>query len=339
MSAEFESDGFAIQSAVISDHQPGRGLQGAGLARFMELRGRRVIEACGVLWYGTDAHFYLSLPHQLRFGTDRGEIKRFLWKSSANGVRHPSLTSPGLPSGLYVYRDKQYDLSSLHRNFRAKVRRGLEQCEIRPMDEAELLRQGFTLNLETMQRQGRYDPEFGSGRQWRRLVEAIRRCPAITAMGAFNCGRLAAYAIVCREDGWLHILHRMSRNADLECCPNHVLDFTLTQEITRDPTLEAVSMGYASLVSTWGLHEYKTRLGYTLCAHNSVVQLHPAIEPLFKSRALVHAVDVTRRRWPRVQTLERISSVLHGALLSHQQKLENGKKESDGTDRNGILPA
>lgn len=290
----------------------------------MELRGHRVAEACGTLWHGTEGRIYMSLPYHRPLAPDPDEVARLLVKAHATGVRFPSLAWSGLPSGLYVCRDKRYDIHSPHRNFRAKVRRGLECCTVRRVEEAELLTQGLELNRETMRRQGRWDPEFGAPRPWRRFVEAMRRCPEIVPVGAFVGSRLAAFSITCREDGWLHLLHQMSRGTDLENCPNHALSFTLTCEAAKDPTLEAVSMGWVSLVDTEGLGEYKRRMGYETIPLNSAFQLHPALEPLLTSRVTLGLVSAARRLRPGDQRAARLAAVLTGARLSRLGRQQKG---------------
>jgi hypothetical protein len=327
-----------MQLLAITERQEPKGLQGAGIAHFLELRGRKVVEGCGALWHSVEGRLLVSLPHQLLLDLDSEELRRMIWKAGITGVRYPSRTAAGLPGGMYVNSDKQFDFSHLHRNFRAKVRRGLELCEVRLLERGELLSQGLQLNLETMHRHERFDPEFGSEHRWKRLVDAIYQCSVIGAMGSFVAGHLAAYAITCREDGWLHILHKMSRTADLECCPNHVLDFTITREIATDPSLKAISMGYVPLVAKEGLHDYKIRLGYSVVPHNSVVRFHPVLGPALTSRAMELLVGLARQRFPQDQRLERLSAVLGAARLS-RTGISRTERDTHAVEHDRILSA
>jgi hypothetical protein len=284
----------------------------------MELRGRRIVEGAGVLWHSVAGRFYMSIPYQLHLASEPGVVESMLRKIGGLGARFPSLSRPGLASGLYICRDKGYDFPSLQPRQRTKVRRGLERCEIRRVEESELLTQGLQLNLDTMKRQGRYDSEFGAPDEWKRLVAAIGRSPTVVPMGAFVGSRLAAYAVTYREDGWLNILHQMSRLEDLEHYPNHALTFQVTREMATDPDLEAVSYGLVSLVSTEGLHAYKLQFGFEVVPHNEVFQLHPAVSALLASSPAVRFMEILQRLRPRDQRLERISTVLRGARASRQ---------------------
>jgi hypothetical protein len=175
-----------------------------------------------------------------------------------------------------------------------------------------------------MTRQGRYDREFGEERSWARMVEAVYASRGVSAYGAFCEGRLAAYLIACRDAGWLHILHQMSRTSDLPSDPNHALTFSVTQMATGDASLEAVSYGVFSLVGGDGLHLYKTRFGYDLVERTSSFQFHPILAPFLENAALRKAVQVLRRWRPQDQRLQKVEAVLDGARLSGGLPLSRG---------------
>ncbi len=303
-----------IRMETINPRASGR--LGENIARFMERRGRRVTEAGGCLWHSVEARFFMSVPYQLPQDPDPAEIRRLLVSERAAGVRFPSVNRPGLASGVYVCRRKEYDLSTIHQKQRSQVRRGLEKCEVRLVEESELLQEGLRLNRDAMGRQGRYDAEFGEDAQWRRVAKAVYNSRGVAAYGAFCEGRLAAYLVACRDAGWLHILHQMSSTADLPNNPNHALTFAVTRMAARDSSLEAVSYGVLSLVSGDGLHLYKTRFGYDLVERTSSFQFHPVLAPLVESGALRRAIHVLRRWRPQDQRLEKVETVLDGARLS-----------------------
>src|SRR5260370_33548506 len=87
----------ALTSRVAGPHFPG-----SVLARFLELRGRRVVKACGALWYEVPGRFMMSLPYQTLLNPDPAELRAMLRESGAVGVRFPSTNWTGLESGLYV---------------------------------------------------------------------------------------------------------------------------------------------------------------------------------------------------------------------------------------------
>ena len=246
----------------------------------------------------------------------RLELNQMLRSQRALGARFPSVNRPGLPSGLYVCRRKDYNFPCVHARQRSQVRRGLEAFAIRPVEQSELLRQGLKLNTDTMTRQGRYDPEFGEPARWGRLVEAVYGSPAVVAYGAFHEGRLAAYAITCRDAGWLHLMHQNSRTDDLQHFPNHALSFAVTRLAAQDAALEGISFGVHSLIDSVGLHDFKLKMGYEFIERTSAFQLNPALAPVLLSGVLRRIVGGLRRMRPHDQRIEKVEAVLDGAALS-----------------------
>jgi hypothetical protein len=290
--------------------------RGLAMARFFELRGRRVVEACNALWYSVPNRFLMPLPYQQFLDPSPDAIDRLLISTGALGVRFCSNVWQGLPSGYYAFTGRSYDVQTVHIKHRPRVRKGLESYRIREVEESELLRQGFVLNHETMERQGRSDPEFLDMRLWTRFVKAISRCPGIGAIGAFAGSRLAAVMITCREDGWLQILHQMSRREDLPNFPNHALTYSVTKMAAEDATLEGVCYGLVPLIEADGLHEYKLRFRYEVVPAACAFHLHPKANPWLNNALVWQGVRVARTLRPTEQRLEMMETVLRGARLT-----------------------
>lgn len=291
---------------------PGR-RPGQNLAEFMQRRGRRIAETPGCLWHSVENRFFMSVPYNLPVDPDPDAVHRLLESERAVGVRFPSMHRAGLPGGFYACSRKPYELGTIHQKMRSLVRRGIETFAVRPIEEAELLRQGMQLNRDTLARQGRYDPEFGEQAHWEKLVRAVYTSVGVVAHGAFSGCRLAAYMITCRDDGWLHILHQMSRSETLQQNPNHALTFTVTSVAAADPTLQGTSYGLVSLLHTDGLHLYKTRLGYEVVERTSCFEFHPLLASVLGSQAACVVARFLQRVRPQDQRIEKIEAVLRGA--------------------------
>ena len=258
----------------------------------------------------------MSLPYQAMLNPDPVELRRMIRDTRTFGARFPSMNWTGLASGLYLLRKRDYDIGSLHAKHRPRVRHALQCFELRSAERAELLDQGWAVNLSTMARQGRYDSEFGDRRRWERLVEAAFACPEVAFPAVFSGSRMAAYIVTCREGRWLHILHQMSRQEDLPNFPNHLLTYAVTKKATLDASIESVCYGYIPLFAADGLHEYKLRFGYEMVPHRSAIQLHPALNVVLNQSAARAAVWVARRLRRENQSLETLQTVLDGARSS-----------------------
>lgn len=288
-------------------------LLGQGLAQFMEHRGRRIVEAGGVLWHETESRMYMSVPYTLTPKVSHEELDNLLRRVNGSGVRYPSQTEPGLPGGIYVCQTRDYSLSAVQSRLRSMVRKGLQQCEVKPVTEEVMIREGIQLNRDTMGRQGRFDSEFGDPEQWANLCRAIGKSPKVKAMGSFVDGYLAAYAILYEEDGWTHFLHQNSRLDLLDHYPNHALAYTVTSESLARPGIEGVSYGLKSLVNTAGLHDFKLRIGFECQEQNAVCHLHPALAPMLTSGLAVWSLKKLRELRAEDQRIERIEAVVTAA--------------------------
>ena len=306
----------AKSHAHSSDDAAPRHFPGSVLARFLELRGRRIVTACGAVWYSVPGGFLMSLPYQAMLNPDPKELQQMIRETKAFGARFPSRSWTGLDSGLYVLRARNYDMESVHVKHRPRVRRGLQCFDVRPATKAQMLNEGWEANLSTMARQGRYDPEFGERRRWATFVEAAFACSEVSFPAAFSGSHLAAYMITCREHKWLHILHQMSRQEDLPNFPNHVLTYTISEQAAADESLDAVCYGYVPLFAADGLHEYKLRFGYEMLPHRSVVQLHATVDTVLNSPVARAAVRIARGVFHKNQKVETIETVLRGARSS-----------------------
>lgn len=299
---------------------PPQARPGAAVARFLAMRGRAIEDSDGILWHSVPGRFWMSLPYEATVEPDQERLARMLRRTRMAGARFPSLERGGLESGAYVLRADRYDLGVVHIKHRARVRHGLQLYRVCRAGAEQLLAQGLTLNRDTMDRQGRYDAEFARPGPWSRLVRAIEDCPEAAAYGAFAGPRLDAYMITCRDAGWLHILHQMSRREALPDFPNHTLTYEVTRMAAEDTEVHSLCYGLMPLVPIEGLHEYKLRFRYNLEPHRSAVQLHPTVETC--SGPASAALRLLRTAFPGSQRLARAQSIFDGARLgavAHEQ--------------------
>ena len=229
-------------------------------------------------------------------------------------ARYPSPHGQGIPSGLYLHRRHSYSLSDVHRQLRNGVRRGLDNCVIRAVTPDELREQGLELNLDTLARQKRHNPEFGEKAGWHRFVNAVESCdPFVVATGAFIEGKLAAYIIGCQDNGWMHLLYQYSRAALLPLHPNHALAYSVIARALEDPAVEIISNGPKVLFQEDGLHQFKTRLGYEVEPMEVAIQFHPWAAPVLTSRVAVNASARLSSHMPQRADYAKASQILECA--------------------------
>lgn len=289
---------------------------GAALARFAEARGRRTFEAAGTLWTEYRGPFYVNLPYQEQLDPDPRALGEALRTRRVAAVRYLTRAGPGWPSGLYVASLAGFSMQRLARTHRSQVKKGLGLCDVRPVDPDQLLAEGLEINLQTMARQGRFDPEFGEARRWRAFVAAIRACPAVRVSGAFLGRRLSAYVVACRDGEWLHLLYKMSRTEDLIHRTNPALDYWILSEAASDPTLRVACAGFLSTLSGDGTHQYKLAMGWEVAPRKLGIRFHPALQSALANRFSAQLARGLERLRPRNRRLELLSKIVRGASLT-----------------------
>ena len=198
---------------------------GSVLARFLELRGRRIVKACGALWYTVPGRFLMSLPYQKMLDPDPAELRSMIRDAGACGARFPSQSWSGLESGLYLLRRRDYTLASLHAKHRPRVRHAMPHFEVRLAEKSQLLEQGCALNLSTMARQNRYDAEFGERRRWAALRGSrLRLSGSLLSGGVFGLAPGRLYGDLPRREMAAHPASDVAagRPAQLSQSPAHL---------------------------------------------------------------------------------------------------------------------
>ena len=299
-------------------------MQGAGFAEFMERRGRHIVEVAGAYWHSVEGGLYVIAPQCRTLNPDPEELDEMLRRQRGLGVRFLTTGWPGAPNGLYVCRHRDFDMHRVGKRQGGCVRRGLERCEIRPVESSELLTQGIHLNRDTIERQGRADPEFTEEKSWKRLVDAVEKSPGMSALGAFVQGKLINYLIMYREREWLFLVHQMALTSARNFKPSPAMHFQILRQLALDPTLAVVCAGLVPLLDLPSIHDYKLRLGYELEPMTSAYHLHPAVARILTSKPAVGMVTALRKFRPHDQRLERAHSVLEGARMSRRGWISTG---------------
>jgi hypothetical protein len=297
-------------------------MKGQLYAEFYERRGRRIFEGAGHYWNEVPGRMLMSIPYQEQMNPPPEVIRELLGRTNHFGARYLCPAGIGLSGGLYLRRSRPFDIMSVQSRKRNLIRKALSRCVVREVKKVELEAQGLAINLETMERQGRFDPEFGREKPWRRLIDACYRSRGVKVMGSFAQDALAAYAVTLEEDNCLHILHQFSANRFLnEYFPNDALTFTITKSGMDNGDVESVSYGVAGLTKGDTLHDYKLRNGYEFIPYGYAFVLHPSINWLLANAVSIAAVEKVHQRLPRLQFLERVASVAKGACFTKRPQV------------------
>lgn len=288
--------------------------------RFLERLGHRVIESESGWWFNAGPGFYESIPPSALISPSKEEIRRLLWRPGVLGIKYYTEAEGarlGRPSHIYVVENKSYDLSHVQSKVRRRMKRHLDQCEVRQFDFDTLYASGMPLNQDTLVRQKRADSLFGTPEGWRRFCQAGRDVEGAQVWGAFVGGELAAYMMSFIIDGCCNCLYQMSRTKYMDQCVNHVLTFCATQNMLKQPGIHCVSQGHETVREIEGLDTYKIRMGFARRPLRQVVRLHPAVRAALMSPPGKWTLATLMARRPHDDFLIRLRGVLEFARYSY----------------------
>lgn len=286
-------------------------MTGDRLARFYREAGHRVIESAGAAWFDASPRVLQSLPGARLVDPPREELRAFIRAQRVVGVQFATGAEYGLPSCAYAVRDEGYDLASTHRAFRQNVARGMEECEVRELDFAEVERLGPAVNAEALARRGSSDPRFLDPVRWRRFCAAGRTSPGAGALGSFHAGRLASYLMYLVDSGTCHGLHMLSSDWARPHRPNHLLYFEFTRRMIARPDVACVSTGLRPIPAAGEIDRFKRQAGYRTEPCRLAAVLHPGVERVLLARPaaalLARLSDARLRRVRAVADMARAS--------------------------------
>jgi hypothetical protein len=285
---------------------------------FLARIGRPTIASPSGRWFRASRGFYVHTPP---FATldhlPQSELEALFRKHSAIGFKYSTtLPGRGLQAGLYIVQDKNYSLESQKRRARACVRKGMECVTVRQIGFDELREKGLAANRDTLERQRRRDPWFTDPKLWGEFCAAGQAVPGAEAWAAFVTDNLGAYMVVFQIDQYSNILYEMSQTQHLSCYVNHVLQFSVIEEMIARPETTYVSGGPASILGHESLEQFKLHAGYEKWPINFVVELNPALGRVLLSGPGQALLRGARHAFPQQDTLKRVEGILAMAQAS-----------------------
>jgi len=249
-------------------------------AEWLRRQGYHVIRTESSYWFNQGPRVYQAFPYHWVISPSRGEIEDLLHRNRMLGVRYsaPVEHGEGAPSYHIVCDDRKYCLHSVRRSSRTTVRQGLEKCTSGRISIEQYAEEGWAIQRDTEERQGR-----GISRDresWRTMALSAAGLEGFEAWGAFVEGRLAATAFLIQYDDCVNVLYQQSLHKYLHCRVNNALTFVLTQTLFARPAVRFIHYGLHSLDAPVTVDNFKLSMGYSLFPVRQRVVLHPAIPGL-----------------------------------------------------------
>jgi hypothetical protein len=307
-------------------------------AEWLRRQGHHVIRTASSYWFDQGPRVYQAFPYHWVIQPPETELLQFLKRTPAMGLRYS--TSLDFPIGHIsyhaIYEGDSYDFDSLGKWARKNVRRGLKNCSVEPISFERLFEEGWLLQRDTLDRQGR---EVNLTKDmWHRISFSAKDLPGFEAWGALCNGRLAASVITFLMDDCIYMLYQQCHREYLTGHVNNALSFVVTRTVISRPEVRSILYGLHSLDAPANVDEFKFRMGYKASPVRQRVVFHPWLKPFF-NRASYAVIKLLRNFRPGNATLAKTEGMfrfyLEGQRPLNQQawpEILNESLSEEGTD-------
>ncbi|MBI5648846.1 MAG: hypothetical protein HZC40_00105 [Chloroflexi bacterium] len=301
-------------------------------AEWLSRQKYTVIRTASSYWYNQVPRVYQAFPYHWIIQPSDCELSNFLRENKSVGLRYSTSLDAieGAVSYHAVYENSVYGFENLGKWARKNVRRGLKNCNVQPISFETLAEEGWALQLDTLDRQGR---RLELAKEiWRKRCLAACDLPGFEAWGALVAGRLAASVITFQMEDCCYMLYQQCHRDYLPVHVNNALSFVVTQTMINRPQIHSIFYGLHSLDAPSSVDEFKFRMGYTAKPVRQRVVFHPYLAPLFNR--VSHAAVRGLLHWqPGHPTLAKAEGMmrfyLQGKLPLDKQELPSVLRSAD----------
>lgn len=247
-------------------------------AEWLRRQGYSVVRTPSSYWYEASPRIYQAFPYHWIIQPIEEELANFLRERKAVGLRYSTSIDNPIGSISYhaLYEGASYTLDQLDRRSRQNVRAGLKNCLVEPIPLERLAKEGWSLELDTADRQGRR--LSGNQTSWEKRFRSAANLPGFEAWGAFVDGRLVASLFGVQIGDCCELISQQCHRDFLSARVNNALTFVVTQTMKNRGSIRSIFYALQSLDAPSNVDEFKFRMGYTAKPLRQRVVFHPWIK-------------------------------------------------------------
>jgi len=248
-------------------------------AEWFRRRGFQVVRTLSSFWVNQGKRVYQAFPFHWIIRPDQTELNEFIQSHKVLGLRYSTSLEEENGSLSYhaVYEDRTYNLEILNKWARKNVRNGLKNCQVVPISFSRLAQEGWGLQLDTLQRQGRRVPM--PYKTWELICLSAKNLPGFEAWGALVDGSLGASVISFKMQDCYYMLYQQCHSQYLNLHINNGLSFVVTKTLVERKETVSILYGLHSLDAPTSVDEFKFRMGYKPKPVRQRVVFHPWLKP------------------------------------------------------------
>jgi hypothetical protein len=293
-------------------------------AEWLRCQGQQVVRTASTYWHAQGPRVFQAFPYHWIVRPSEEELTSLLREHGIIAARYSTAANAPLGCLSYhvVYEKPTYDFEDLGKWARKNVRRGLRNCAVEQIPFERLAREGWALQQDTLERQGRHVAV--SREDWQRRCESAATLPGFEAWGALVEGALAASVMTFQMGDCSYLLYQQCRREFLTAHVNNALSFAVTKALRGRDAVRTIFYSLHSLDAPANMDEFKLRMGYTAKPVRQRVVFHPRLAPLFNP--VTHAMlKLAKRLRPGSPLLSKAEGIvrfyIEGKRPAEQQRM------------------
>jgi hypothetical protein len=291
-------------------------------AEWYRRQGHRVIRTENSYWFDAGPRVFQAFPFGWLIEPSDEELRALMWKNGILSLRYSTLLEAPIGKVSYhVTLSNPYNLDILRSQARNAVKRGLGKCEIEQVPFERIAGEGWNLQRDTLDRQGRSNSM--SETQWRKVCLSAVGLDGFEAWSAIVGGELAASLIICRIDNVFYVPYAFSHRKFLDLYVNNALFFSVSCNLLAREGINGIFFTVQSLDAPKSVDDFKFRMGFNAKAVRQRVVFNPLLQP-FIGKSTHGVVTSLIKRYPENASLAKAEGMirfyLHGNLTLDQQE-------------------
>ena len=248
-------------------------------AEWMRRQGQRVIRTQSSYWYDAGMRVFQAFPYHWLIQPTEKELRYLLLRHGIVALRYstPLESATGRVS-YHVVLKKPYNMEMLRHQARNNIRRGLRQCQIEHISFERLAKEGWLLQQDTLDRQGRSGGM--SEQDWSRICLSARDLPGFEAWGAIVEGELAATLLTTRIDDTCYVPYAQCYQKYLNLRVNNALFYVASCEMLSREGVNGIFFSLHSLDAPESVNEFKFRMSFIPKPVRQRIVFNPVCMPL-----------------------------------------------------------
>jgi len=266
-------------------------------SEWLKRQGHQVFRTQSSGWYDAGPRVFQAFPYHWIIEPSKAELRNLMIRHNIAALRYstPLNAREGMAS-YHVILKPPYSFEMLPHQARNGVKRGMKCFQIERIPFERLADEGWKLQYDTLERQGRTDSMTHA--DWKRICLAAKDLPGYEAWAATTDGELAAALYTNRVDDTWCVPYALSHSKFLREHVNHVLFYTVLHDLLYREGIKGLFLSLHSLDAPESVNEFKFRMNLAATPVRQRVVFHPLFAPVAKK--FTHSVlERLVKRYPK----------------------------------------